>query len=127
LLLDHAADPSIVEDGVTVVARAAREGRSDVLEELTSRGFSIDLEGVDRLIAACAMGDTAKARAIADGEARLVAELHAMGGELLAKFSGTGNLPGVRALLDLGVDARTPFLVVDDFWEIVRSVCMVCY
>src|SRR5439155_7851452 len=86
LLLDHGADPSLVEDGLTVIARAAREGRSDVLETLASRGIAIDLDGVDTLIAACAMGDTAKARTIADREPRLVTELHAMGGERLAKF-----------------------------------------
>src|SRR5262249_47115767 len=121
LLLDGGADPAIVENDVTVAARAAREGRSDVLEELTSRGFKSDLDGVDRLIAACAMGDTAEARAIAGAEPRLVAELHAMGGQLLAKFSGTGNPPGVRSLLDLGVDVRTPFAQGDGYYGVPKG------
>jgi len=121
LLLDHGSDAGIIEDDMTAIARAAREGRSDVLEELTSRGFRIDLDGIDRLIAACAMGDTAKARAIAGAEPRLVAEVHAMGGLLLAKFSGTGNPPGVRALLDLGVDVRAPFADGDGYWGVPKG------
>jgi ankyrin repeat protein len=32
LLLDHGADPAASKDGMTAVARAARQGRSDVLE-----------------------------------------------------------------------------------------------
>src|SRR5205085_1878090 len=87
----------------------------------TSRGVRIDLDGIDRLIAACAMGDAAQARAIADAEPRLVAELQAMGGLLLAKFSGTGNPPGVRALLDLGVDVRAPFADGDGYWGVPKG------
>lgn len=120
LLLDRGADPAIVEDGLTSAARAAREGRNDVIDELRSRGFTIDLDGVDRLIAACAMGDTAKARAIAEREPGLLAELHAMGGGLLAKFSGTGNAAGVRALLDLGVDVRAPFEEGDGYYGVPK-------
>jgi ankyrin repeat protein len=121
LLLDHGADPSIVEDGITVVARAAREGRSDVLRELDSRGVRIDFDGVDRLIAACAVGDTAAARAVATRHPALVGELTAMAGELLAKFAGTGNAPGVRALLDVGVDVRTTFAQGDGYYGVAKD------
>src|SRR5258708_17720762 len=38
LLLDHGADPAVVEDGLTAIATAAREGRSDVLELFETRG-----------------------------------------------------------------------------------------
>ena len=58
LLLDHGADPSQTNDGITAVARAAREGRNDVLELFRQRGISVELFGLDRLIAACAMGDS---------------------------------------------------------------------
>jgi ankyrin repeat protein len=116
LLLDHGADPRIVDDGMTGVARAAREGRSDVLELFARRGIAIDVQGVDRLIAACAMGDSAAARALVERDPTAAATLHAMGGELLAKFAGTGNPPGVRALLDAGVDVAAPFARGDGYW-----------
>jgi hypothetical protein len=83
---------------------------------LDSGHASGTLEGVDRLIAACAVGDAAKIRAIASGEPHLVSEVIAIGGTLLAKFSGTGNPAGVCQLLDLGVDVRTPFTEGDGYW-----------
>ncbi len=117
LLLDHGAEPGVIKGGLTAVARAAREGRSDVLELFEQRGIPIALDGVDRLIAACAMGDAAAVRAIADREPRLVEELTAMGGDLLARFAGTCNPPGVARLLDLGVDVAAPFAEGDDYWD----------
>lgn len=118
LLLDHGADPSLAKDGVTAVARAARHGRGDVLALLEERGFPVVLDGVDRLIAACARGDVAAAGALARGEPRLADEVRAMGGELLARFAGVGNAAAVRALLDLGVDVATPFAAGDGYWGI---------
>jgi ankyrin repeat protein len=121
LLLDHGADPAAAKDGVTAVARAAREGRSDVLELFEHRGIPIELHGVDRLIAACAIGDAASARSIAEREPHLVVEVNAMGGELLAKFAGTDNPPGVRQLLDLGVDVAAPFTEGDGYHDEPRN------
>jgi hypothetical protein len=40
-----------------------------------------------------------------------------MGGELLAKFAGTDNPPGVRQLLDLGVDVAAPFTEGDGYHD----------
>ena len=59
MLIDYGADPSITFEGLTVIARAARYGRGDVLNIFTQRYSSIHLEGVDKLIAAAAMGDSA--------------------------------------------------------------------
>ncbi|MGH7561806.1 MAG: ankyrin repeat domain-containing protein [Gemmatimonadales bacterium] len=117
LLLDHGTDPLIVCDELTAVARAAREGRSDVLELFRKRGIPVELTGVDRLIAACAMGDSAGARAIAEAEPSLRDEMLAMGGELLARYAGTCNPPGVRALLDVGVPVDAPFPKGDGYWS----------
>jgi ankyrin repeat protein len=117
LLLDHGADPALAKDGVTAVAKAAREGRGDVLELFEQRGIPIDLDGVDRLIAACARGDTGSVRSIAEREPRLIGEMLAMGGDLLARFAGTGNLPGVAQLLDLGVDVAAPFTEGDGYHD----------
>src|ERR1019366_683428 len=72
LLLDRGADPNDEDtpyhvpeiDGLSGVALAAREGRSDVLELFRQRNIPIFLEGVDRLIAACAIGDAAAVRAV---------------------------------------------------------------
>ncbi len=118
LLLNHQADPAVVNDGPSAVARAAREGRSDVLDLFRQRGVPIELQGVDRLIAACAMGDAPAVRAIADREPHLVTEVLTMGGRLLAKFAGTGNLAGVRQLLVLGVNVAAPFTEGDSYFGI---------
>jgi predicted enzyme related to lactoylglutathione lyase/ankyrin repeat protein len=107
LMLDHGAKPD--------VAMAAREGRSDVLELFEQRGIPIELQGVDRLIADCACG------AAGDPEPRLLNELLAMGGTLLAKFSGTGNPAGVGQLLDLGVPVDAPYTEGDGYWGIPKN------
>ena len=115
LLLEHGADPTLTKEGITAVARAAREGRSDVLELFEQRGIPVALRGVDSLIAACAMGNSVLVRTIAEREPHLVAEVRAMGGGLLATFAGTGNPTGVRQLLELGVDVATPFTEGDGY------------
>lgn len=116
LLLDHGANALEVKEGLTAVARAAREGRSDVLELFKARGVPIKLAGVDELIAACARGDAAEVRSIAGREPKLVAELLGMGGSLLPKFVGTCNTPGVEQLLDLGVSVTAPFTDGDGYF-----------
>ncbi len=107
LLLDHAADPTLENnsDGRSAAAMAAHRGRGDVLALLAQRGVGLDLNGVDRLIAACAIGDREAARAIVIHEPHLKDELLANGGTLLAEFASTGNVAGLRCLLDLGISA----------------------
>lgn len=107
-LLDHGADPKIANrtDGKTAIAIAARRGRADVLEALERRGISIELQGVEELIAACAGNDASRINSIAEHEPQPVNELVAQGGKLLAEFAGTGNKEGVARLLDLGVDVK---------------------
>jgi ankyrin repeat protein len=123
LLLDHRADPFTAGNGLTAISRAAREGRGDVLEEFARRGISIELAGVDRLIAACATanGDPSAVRALAAREPALEREVHAMGGTLIAKFAGNGNLEGVRALLDLSVSASAPFAEGDPYFGVPKG------
>lgn len=103
LLLDHRADPHLRDEGTSAIELAARRGRGDVLAVFGKRGIPLDLEGVDRLIAACAMNDAARVRELTQAEPRLVAELLAQGSTLLAEFTSTWNAAGVRHLLDLGV------------------------
>lgn len=103
LLLDRGADPTILQQGESAVARAARRGRGDLLALFERRGVSIALPGALRLIAACARNDATTVAALAREDPELVEEVRAQGGTLLAEFAGTDNFDGVRHLLDLGV------------------------
>jgi ankyrin repeat protein len=121
LLLDHGADPIIknVRD-FSASTLAARRGRGDVLKLLAERGIDPQLEGVDRLIAACAQADDEAIRTLLEEEPNLAAELLAEGGTLLAQFAGNGNTEGMRRLLDLGV--RPDALYAGDrYFEIAQD------
>lgn len=113
LLLDHKADPYVVNNGLTAIARAAREGRSDVLALLPQK-----LEGIDQLIAACAMGDKETAQRIIEQKPKQFTTLMNMGSELLARFCLSDNKPGVQLLLDLGIDVNTPYETGDGYFSI---------
>ncbi|HET9837446.1 MAG TPA: ankyrin repeat domain-containing protein [Candidatus Angelobacter sp.] len=132
LMLDHGADAAIktvtkiaaqfppVNGQRSAVAIAARRGRGDVLAAMERRGIAMELSGVDRLIAACARNDAVGARAFAAQEPQLLRDLLAEGGTLLAEFSGTGNVEGVRLLLELGVDVAA-FYEGDPYFGIPRN------
>jgi ankyrin repeat protein len=130
VLLDHGADPTIVsqrskantivEEGESVIALAARRGRGDLLELFERRGFPIQLQGVERLIAACARNDSAGVRAIAESDPALVSELLKEGGTLLAESAGTANAGGVKQLLDLGVSV-TALYGGDGYFDIATN------
>lgn len=130
-MLDHGGDPAIRAEppnashprltGRSSVALAARRGRGDLLELFERRGFSIELQGVDRLIAACARNDAAAVRSISAREPDLVGELLAQGGTLLAEFAGTANTEGVRQLLDLGVNVAALYADGDGYFDIAPS------
>lgn len=120
LLLDYGADPRIRVDGATTIERAARKGRSDLLQLFSQRGYTIELQGVDRLIAACALDDEGAIREIAGREPRLVKQLLAQGPRLLAEFAGTWNTTGVRRLLDLGVPVNAAY-EGDGYFDIAKD------
>src|SRR5258708_7483961 len=105
VMLDHGADQTLKSgrDGKSAVSIAARRGRGDALDLFERRGIPIELEGVERLIAACAKDDAEAIHAMAKGEPKLIGELLKNGGTLLAEFAGTAHVEGVRHLLDLGV------------------------
>jgi ankyrin repeat protein len=117
LLLDFGGDPTLIRGDLSSVAQAARRGRGDLLRLFKQRGFSIELQGVDRLVAACALDDKAEIAAISRNNPDLVKELLAQGHLRLAEFAGTSNSAGVRNLLDLGVpiEARYPG---DGYWDV---------
>lgn len=118
LLIDHSADPYLSNDGLTGVQRAAREGRGDVLNLFAQKGISIELEGIDQLLAACAMGDKEAVQTIIKRSPQLLTTLRSMGNSLLARFSLNNNKPGVQQLLDLGIDVNTPYEMGDGYWGI---------
>lgn len=120
LLLDHHADPRVRDEGLSGVELAARRGRGDVLELFHKQGIALDLRGVDRLIAACAMDDGAKVRELVRREPQLVSDLLAHGSTLLAEFTSTWNTAGVRHLLDLGVPV-TSLYKGDGYFDIAPN------
>lgn len=123
LFLDHGADPALPNrrDGRSAVAMAARRGRGDVLAALDRRGIAIDLEGADRLVAACARDDGSLVRDLARRHPEWVAGVAAEGARLLAAFAGAGNAAGAGHLLDLGVDVTAPVPVGDGYWGLARG------
>jgi ankyrin repeat protein len=130
-LLEHGADPRLVAEQpdtrqtagprMSGLAMAARRGRGDVLELIERRGIPVELEGVERLIAACARNDSAKMRAITEHEPELVRELVAQGGKLLAEFAGVGNAYGVGQLLDLGVSVNAVTEDGDLYFDLAKN------
>jgi ankyrin repeat protein len=131
VLLEHGADPTLVAErpdprrtagpAMSGVAMAVRRGRGDVLELIERRGIPVELEGMDRLIAACARHDSAKMRAIAEHEPELVRELVAEGGQLLVEFAGVGNTAGLGQLLDLGVDVNAVTEDGDLYFDVAKN------
>ncbi len=115
LLLDHGGNPALAADGVSAIGLAARRGRGDVLDLFERRGIPIELEGVERLAAACARHATPAA------DPQALAELKARSGQLLAEFSGNDNAESVQMLLDLGVDAGALFEEGDLYWDVARD------
>jgi ankyrin repeat protein len=131
LLLEHGADPTLDAEranlrqtdgpGLSAAAMAARRGRGDVLGLIERRGIAIELQGVERLIAACARNNSASVRPFQEEEPELVRELVAQGGKLLAEFAGVGNTEGVRQLLDLGVDVNALTEEGDPYFDIAKK------
>ena len=122
MMLDAGGDPAHKSLGrQSAIAIAARRGRGDVLRLLAERGIDWQLEGVDRLIAACAVADHDAINALIHEKSELLGELLADGGQLLAEFAGNGNTEGVRTLLDLGVNVGTLFHAGDGYWDLAPN------
>jgi ankyrin repeat protein len=127
MLLDHGADPNLINDldGRNAFEMAAYHGRGDVLDLFEKRGFAIEFRGpdgeLDALVAACARGQIDQARSLIAGNLRVLDRLLAMGGTLLARFSGAANLEGVRTLLDLGVSPGALWAEGDGYWTMAKN------
>jgi ankyrin repeat protein len=123
MLLAHGADPSLTNnrDGKSAIAMAAHRGRGDLLKLFEDRGISLKLDGVDRLVAACAMDDREAIRELTVAEPQLVDEMVAQGGMLLSEFAGNGNLAGVRNLLDSGIDVAAIYPEGDNYFDVAKG------
>lgn len=121
-MLNHGGDFRLrnKQDGRSATAVAAHRGRGDVLRLLEERGIPLELEGVDKLIAACAMADRERIRTVMGEESDLVRQLVAKGGALLAEFAGNGNADGIRSLLNLGVSPSALY-AGDPYFEIAKD------
>ena len=127
LLLEHGADPLAIatrpergssrRGAQTAVQMAARRGRGDALQAFAARGVSIELEGIEQLLAACARHDIVAVRSIAASAPQVVKELQADGARFLAWFSGVDNADGVRLLLDLGVPVDARFVEGEGYFD----------
>ena len=119
-LCDHGADPAVVAHGLSAAARAAWEGRGDVLRLWRDRGVAIDLQGAARLLAACALDEADGVRTLAGDDTAVQAVL-AQAGFVLGEFAGIGNTRGVGHLLGLGVDVGTPIVTSDAYWGLAAD------
>ena len=123
-LLDHGADPYIRNnvDHRDAFQMAAYHGRDDLLVLLAARGFTPRYDQpIDALVAACARADHMAVDGLLNENALLLDPLLAIGGTLLSRFAGVGNLAGVRVLLDLGIDANAVWSDGDPYWELAKN------
>jgi ankyrin repeat protein len=121
LLLEHGADPTIVApqpargrpdpafSNLSSVSIAALRGRADALSAFRARGFPIELRGVERLAAACAMTDGAAIESIVAGEPETVDALRADGAAFLGHFTESANVDGIARVLQLGIPVDTRY------------------
>jgi ankyrin repeat protein len=104
MLLNHEANPTLPNrEGLSSIQIAAHRGRADALRLFAQRNFEPNLQGVDQLVAACALADRESIRTLTTQHPNLLTELLEKGRTLLSEFAGNGNVEGLHALLDLGV------------------------
>ena len=123
-LMEFGADPTLKNnsDGRTAFQIAAQRGRGDALRLFEQHGFALNLEGhlegVDALIASCALGDREQVQALASQKPDLIPALLANGGTLLAEFAGNANVEGMRCLMELGVGVDALYQHGDPYFDI---------
>jgi len=126
MFLDHGADPYIRNaDGRNAFQMSAYHGRGDILSALEMRGFAPQYDGptpdLDTLVAACARGDLPQAQSLIAQNSHLLQQLLQIGGSLLSRFTGVGNLEGVRVLLDLGIPPDALWPDGDPYFDMTRN------
>jgi ankyrin repeat protein len=106
LLLAHGADPGLSgSDGRSPYALAVRLGRADLAEVLRRHGARDDASDLDRLLSACLLGDGEAAASLLARQPSVLTDLtQAQRASALIQAAETGNLPGMRLMLDLGFE-----------------------
>ncbi len=119
LLVARGGNPSLPNgvDGQSATQIAARRGRGAALVLFRERGAA-PLEGLDALIAACALGEHETVASLMAERPGLREQLVAQGGALLAQFAGNGNVQGVRRLLECGISSGAILLHGDGYFGI---------
>jgi ankyrin repeat protein len=121
LLLDHGANPALPNrEGRSATQIAAHRGRADALRLFHQRNIPPNLEGLDQLIAACALADRESIQTLTTQHPHLIAELLAQGGTLLAEFAGNANVEGIHCLLELGVSPASLY-GGDGYFDIAKD------
>jgi ankyrin repeat protein len=121
MLLDHGGDVTIENKfGFTAAMLAAWRGREDVLRLLNERDIDAKLEGLDLLIAACALADDAAIWSLTEMDPGLVSDIDYEGGTLLAQFAGNGNVAGMERLMEVGVPVDALY-EGDGYFEIAKD------
>jgi len=112
MILEHGADPGSLsqKDGRSAIVMAAQRGRADILQLFRDYGFDISLQGIEELARACAMDETATGILSAE-----------YGGMLLGGFAGNNNAAGIGRILDLNIQADTPYVEGDAYFGIPKN------
>jgi len=112
MILEHGADPGSLsqKDGRSAIVMAAQRGRADILQLFRNYGFDISLQGIEELARACAMDETATGILSAE-----------YGGMLLGGFAGNNNAAGIGRILDLNIQADTPYVEGDAYFGIPKN------
>ncbi|MBC7840721.1 MAG: ankyrin repeat domain-containing protein [Gemmatimonadaceae bacterium] len=103
LLLDHGADPTVPEYGMTPFVMAAWAGRDDLLDSFSRRDFITQWNQIDGVIGAIAHGDAEHVATILQLAPTLIDTLREHAPMLMVRYAGVGNVAGITLLLDLGI------------------------
>jgi ankyrin repeat protein len=108
LLLDYGADPNLAGlDGRTPYRLAATAGRTDLLEQLRSRGANEDATDTELFISACMRADRRDAQRRLDDDPTLLDRLDPDEQTALVRAAESGNTAAVRLMLELGLPIET--------------------
>lgn len=102
-LLDAGSDPNAqTKDGLNAFRFAARQGMTDVVHLLESRGAGEPLSATDAFVAACSSADRETARALLAATPNLIEQLDHSQLRQLPALAATGHLDGVKTMIEMG-------------------------
>jgi ankyrin repeat protein len=103
LLIDYGADiEARTREGKTAYSLAARRGRADIMDLLRERVADVQLDPIDRLLAACGRTDEAEVRAVLTENPNLMRSISPADVRAIVDAAGAGLTAAVRIMLDAG-------------------------